>query len=297
MSRGIERERESTRPDERENPALRVPAIRRARDRSPHARDPTAGGRDGMETSCKAQLVPPVPPAVVHGGLAPGAARSAPACNRPGIRERFRGLARDLSEGKGKEQPGSPDQSSAKHHMAWPVVVEHTHRPLGLARDVGKSSRCPEDDCSPRGLARGEDREAVTARQCPAESPLRQQLVTKGTCGLAHVAGCAAGKQGCPMPCVDVPPLQATPEGGALQPTTSQSGTMWGDRSDSEEGCEKEAAAEVVVDVAGDGLQRSAEAWGSFDMCRRDTCGCRNEYGGMRSQRVKSEATGIPPTC
>ena len=112
MSDEIERERESTRPDERENPALRVPAIRRARDRSPHARDPTAGGRDGMETSCKAQLVPLVPPAVVHGGLAPGAARSAPACNRPGIRERFRGLARDLSEGKGKEQPGSPDGRS-----------------------------------------------------------------------------------------------------------------------------------------------------------------------------------------
>ena len=145
MSREIERERESTRP-ERENPTLSVPAFRRAGvARSPHACDPTAGGRDGMETSCKAQFVPLVPPAVVHGGLAPGAARSAPACNRPGIRERFRGLARDLSEGKGKEQPGSPDQSSAEHHMAWPVVVEHTHRPLGLARDVGKSSRCPED--------------------------------------------------------------------------------------------------------------------------------------------------------
>ena len=41
MSEEIEREIESTRPDERENPALRVPAIRRARDRSPHARDPT----------------------------------------------------------------------------------------------------------------------------------------------------------------------------------------------------------------------------------------------------------------
>ena len=96
MSREIERERESTRP-ERENPTLSVPAIRRADvARSPHACDPTAGGRDGMETSCKAQLVPLVPPAVVHGGLAPGAARSAPACNRPGIRERFRGLARDL---------------------------------------------------------------------------------------------------------------------------------------------------------------------------------------------------------
>ena len=42
MSREIVRERESTRPDERENPALRVPAIRRmSAARSPRVRDPT----------------------------------------------------------------------------------------------------------------------------------------------------------------------------------------------------------------------------------------------------------------
>ena len=42
MSREIERERESTRP-ERENPTLSVPAFRRAGvARSPHACDPTS---------------------------------------------------------------------------------------------------------------------------------------------------------------------------------------------------------------------------------------------------------------
>ena len=129
-------------------------------EQSPHACDPTAGGRDGMETSCK---VHSLYPSVVHGGLAPGTARSTSADDRPDIRERFRGLARDRSEGEGKERPGPPDQSSAKPHMAWPVLVKHTQRALGLARVVGKSSRCPGDDCSPRGLARGKDSEAVTA--------------------------------------------------------------------------------------------------------------------------------------
>ena len=207
MSDEIERESESTRP-ERENPALPVPAIRRASTaRSPHACDPTAGGRDGMETSCKAQLVPPVPPAVVHGGLAPGAARSAPACNRPGIRERFRGLARDLSEGKGKEQPGSPDQSSAKHHMAWPVVVEHTHRPLGLARDVGKSSRCPEDDCSPQD-----------GRPVQRDSHVRVGAATRGE-GSAHPPSrsprrCPTGRDLGPRWALDQAPIPTTDDRG-----------------------------------------------------------------------------------
>ena len=118
MSREIVRERESTRP-ERDDPALPVPAIRRAGvARSPYACDPTAGGRDGMETSCSADSLYPT---AVQGGLAPGTARSTSAYDRLDIRERPSGLARDRSDGEGKERPGPPDQSSAKHHMAWPV--------------------------------------------------------------------------------------------------------------------------------------------------------------------------------
>ena len=169
MSREIERERESTRP-ERENPTLSVPAIRRADvARSPHACDPTAGGRDGMETFCSAEcLYPPV----VQGGMAPDTTRSTSAADRLDIRERSGGLALDRSDGEGKEWPGPPNHSSAIHHMAWPVRVEHTRHTPGLAGAVGKSSRCPGDDYSyPRGVARGEDSEAVTARHRPAGSP------------------------------------------------------------------------------------------------------------------------------
>ena len=170
MSDEIERERESTRPDERENPALRVPAMRRARDRSPYACDPTAGGRDGMATSC---LVHSMYPPAVQGGLAPSSAQCAPADDRPHARERSCGLAQDHRDGEGREWHSPSDQSTAKPHMAWPVEVEQPQCAPGLAGDVGDSSPCSGDDYShPRGLARGEDREAVTARQSLASLPL-----------------------------------------------------------------------------------------------------------------------------
>ena len=173
MSEEIARERESTRP-ERENPATPVPASGRASAAcSPRACDPTAGGRDGMETFCSAESLYPT---VVQGGMAPDSTRSTSAADRLDIRERSGGLALDRSDGEGKEWPGPPNQSSAIHHMAWPVGVEHTPRTPGMAGAVGKSSRCPGDDYSyPRGVARGEDSEAVTARHRPAGSPLRQQ--------------------------------------------------------------------------------------------------------------------------
>ena len=174
MSREIERERESTRP-ERENPTLSVPAFRRAGvARSPHACDPTAGGRDGMATSC---LVHSMYPPAVQGGLAPSSAQCAPADDRPHARERSCGLAQDHSDGEGREWPSPSDQSTAKPHMAWPVEVKHPQCAPGLAGDVGESSPCPGDDYShPRGLARGEDSEAVTAwqglaRQVPVGGP------------------------------------------------------------------------------------------------------------------------------
>ena len=153
MSHEIERERESTRP-ERENPALPVPAIRGADvARSPHACDPTAGGRDGLATSC---LVHSMYPPAVQGGLAPSSAQCAPADDRPHARERSCGLAQDRSDGEGREWPSPSDQSTAKPHMARPVEVEHPQCAPGLAGDVGESSPCPGDDYShPRGLARG----------------------------------------------------------------------------------------------------------------------------------------------
>ena len=158
LMRSRERERA---PDQRENPAQPVPAFRRViYARAPNACDPTAGGRDGMATSCQVHSL--YPPAVVHGGPAPGTARSTSADDRPDIRERPRGPARDSSEGEGKERPSLPDHSSAKPHMAQPVMVEHTQRTLGQAGVVGKPSPCPGGDYSPRGPARGKDSEAVT---------------------------------------------------------------------------------------------------------------------------------------
>ena len=102
MSDEIERESESTRP-ERENPALPVPALSRARAAcSPHVCDLTAGGRDGMATSC---LVHSMYPPAVQGGLAPSSAQCAPADDRPHARERSCGLAQDHSDGEGRECP------------------------------------------------------------------------------------------------------------------------------------------------------------------------------------------------
>ena len=66
MSEEIEREIESTRPDERENPALRVPAIRRARDRSPHACDPTVLDAAASRGRSRGRL--PFSPAMVSEG-------------------------------------------------------------------------------------------------------------------------------------------------------------------------------------------------------------------------------------
>ena len=83
-SEEIEREIESTRP--RENLATPVPALRRAYAAcSPHACDPTAGGRDGMATSC---LVHNMYPHAVQGGLAPGSARCTSTDDQLDIRER-----------------------------------------------------------------------------------------------------------------------------------------------------------------------------------------------------------------
>ena len=102
MSREIERERVSTRP-ERENPTPSVPVFRRAGVvRSPHACDPTAGGRDGMATS---SLMHSMHPPAVQCGLAHSSAQCAPVDDRPHARERSCGLAQDRSDGEGREWP------------------------------------------------------------------------------------------------------------------------------------------------------------------------------------------------
>ena len=133
-------ERESAHPNT--PAALPQPAYRRrAQACPPHARDPTAGVRDGMATSCGEHNSKPTTAAQV--GLASWTARRQSADGRQDTRSSTQGLACDEREGEERERLGPPDQPkpTAKSHKAWPVVTE-------LAKSHPAWPVVPEPQCA-----------------------------------------------------------------------------------------------------------------------------------------------------
>ena len=150
------REREREREHPTSDPAPPGPAIGgESRTHSPSGSDPTAGGRDGLSTSCSVRISNA--PTVAQEGLASCAARRPSVGDRLDNHPRTRGLARDRDEGKERERLGPPDQprSLVKPHKTWSVEVEQpSQRTHGIARAADESPPYPGDDCSDtHGLA------------------------------------------------------------------------------------------------------------------------------------------------
>ena len=114
MSEEIERERaHPNTPSAPPRPAYR----RRTQACPPHACDPTAGVRDGMETSAEENNSKPTTAA--QEGLASCTARRQSADGRQDTRSSTHGLASDEREGKEQERLSLPDRPkpTAKSHL------------------------------------------------------------------------------------------------------------------------------------------------------------------------------------
>ena len=172
MAEEMEREREHTRTHSRPS---RIPRTVGVHACPPHACDPTAGVRDGMETSHMVNNSNPPTAELV--GLASWTARRQFADGRQNSRLSTPGLAGDERDGEEQDGPGPPYQPkpTAESHLVLPVVTEQAESHLVLPVVTELATTHPvlpvasEPQCAP-GMAGA----TVESLPCPGDD--RQDL-------------------------------------------------------------------------------------------------------------------------